>query len=282
MGRVSFRSDAGRQRIEYFMSKFVISQLKPMNKFFFSLLIALGCSFQVFSQDSLKLVKPSKYSMGLGMNVSGIISNIGLSSSDDAFGNDLVFARYYSHELVAWRMSLGLSGGQFQSLQTDSLGAALREFDSSKTKLNAFLGLGVERHIKTNGRLDPYFGGELSLGILGKTRIKSSTSLQDTSGTSRIEIDEQYKGGVQFGLHGIAGFNYFLTDNFALGAEYVLGYAFSSTGGDFDIITTNTPITGNPTIQRETGSQVIRRNTILTSSSIGVRISYFFTKPKKS
>ncbi len=252
-----------------------------MNKILLSLAIAMSISIHAFSQDSSSVLKPNKSSMGIGMNVSGIISNIGFSSEQDPFGNDLVFARYYSHELVAWRMSLGLSGGQFQSLQTDSLGAALREFDSSRTQLNAFIGIGVERHIKTSGRLDPYFGGELNLGIIGKSRIKSSTSLQDTSGTSRIEVDEQYKGGVQFGITGIAGLNYFLTDNFALGAEYRLGYSFTSTGGDFDIITTNTPITGNPTIQRETGSQVIRQNTLLTSGTIGIRLSYFFNAPKK-
>ena len=117
----------------------------------------MSISIHAFSQDSSSVLKPNKSSMGIGMNVSGIISNIGFSSEQDPFGNDLVFARYYSHELVAWRMSLGLSGGQFQSLQTDSLGAALREFDSSRTQLNAFIGIGVERHIKNQWKTGSLF-----------------------------------------------------------------------------------------------------------------------------
>lgn len=246
----------------------------------FSLFLLIFLPFLTRAQDSSSVVIPGKGSMGLGMNVSGVLSNIGLSSERDEFGNNLIFARFYSKDQTAWRASVGFSGGQFQTLQTDSLGGALRQFDSSYAKVNAHLSVGIEQHVKTKGRLDPYFGGDLSLGILGNTRIKTSTSLQDTSGTSSIQIDEKYRGGLQFGLRGVAGFNYFIADNIALGAEYTLGYAFSTQGGDFDIITTTTPITGNPTIRRETGSQVFRSNQVVMSSNIGIRFAYFFSRPK--
>ena len=107
-------------------------------------------------------------------------------------------------------------------------------------------------------------------------RVKTETTLEDTTGVFKVQVDEDYQGGFQFGLAGIVGANYYVAKRLAIGAEYSLNYVYSSVGGDFNILTITTPVSGNTTTRRQNGSEISRTHTVGISSGMSLRILYFF------
>ncbi len=219
--------------------------------------------------------------LGVGLEVSGLIANTRFSPVQDPFDNSQVFARYVKSDALTLRFGLGFSGGSSKTLVTDSVGAALQNFDSTNSQFNGSILFGIEKHFETNNRLDPYIGAEVLLGRIGNTKIRSKLSLEDTTGIFRSQTDEDYLGGIQFGIGGLVGFNYFVAKQFAIGAEYSLSYQHTSVGGDFNIVTITTPVSGNSTTDRSTGSLVERQNTLGIKSNLNVRITYFFGTRKR-
>lgn len=219
---------------------------------------------------------PSKGFFGFGLNATGLINNARLTPYQDSYSNDLIFARYFFSDKSALRLGFGLELNQFQQSVTDSLGAAQRNFDTSYAQPSTYIEFGIERHLFTTKRLDPYFGAALNLGLEAQSRIKTSLSIEDTTGTATLTTDARSAGGFRIGVSGIVGFNYFVAKNFAIGAEYVLSYSYSQTGGDFDRVIVTTPVTGQSSSRREIGSDLIRQNTIDLNGTLAIRLSYYF------
>lgn len=240
------------------------------------ILLFLFSSFQVLSQrDSLNYF-PSEGDFGVGLNVNGLIGNIGLGAVQDNFGNDLIFARYFLSDKNALRFGFGADLDQYKRTVTDSLGAALRNFDSSYVQPSFHFNFGIEKHLFYGKRLDPYFGAGVVGSIIGRSREQTSLSLEDTTGVFEVTTDLKSSGGFVLGVNAVAGFNYFIAENFAFGAEYTLSYAYQQVGGDFDRVVITTPVTGQSSSRRELGSDLTRRNTINMSGQLDIRLSYYF------
>lgn len=256
------------------------SQTCYMKKILSIIILFFATQITYAQADSVNFF-PSKGYWGVGLNVNGLINNTSLGAYQDNFGNDLIFGRYFFKEKSVLRMGLGVDFKQYSQTVTDSLGAALRNFDSSYSRPAFYAEFGIEHHLFTAKRLDPYFGASLGLGVIGQSRTKTKLTLEDTTGVSELSTDLKTSGGFRIGVNALVGFNYFVARNFAIGAEYTLGYAYQQDGGDFDKVVISTPVTGQSSSRRELGSDLRRQNSILVSGQLDIRLSYYFPTRNK-
>jgi len=259
-----------------------------MKKIFFTAVLSVFV-FAGMSQNSeiksdevqkTESIKPLKNYMGATFNLTGLVDNIGLRSIDDINGNESVMLRYYVKDDLVMRIGFGLNSSSKKFSSVDSLGSALQEYDSTYTQSDFYISPGIEHHMGASKRLDPYIGGRMAFGILGKRKSSSETVFTDTTGTGTRTLDSEMDGGFSFGLHAILGFNYFFTNQLAIGAEYVWGFNSITTGGDFSTVEIDTPISGSSTTTRTTGSARERDAGFVMSSTAGITLSYFFTRAK--
>lgn len=254
------------------------------------LFILVFIANSVISQDttivakSPNFYKPDKGNFGISFNPKADITDLRLRSFSDDFGNNSLFLRYYALDDVAVRVGFGLTTINEKNSTVDSVGTSLVEMDSIYSRTDIYLAPGIEKHFTATPRLDPYAGADISFGKVGKARMNSITQVTDTSGTSsgtsKLEIDATQDGGFLFGLKLITGFNYFITQKLSIGAEYTWGYNVVRTGGNWAEVTTNTPVNGNPTTNREEGTMLSTISTIGVNSTAGITLSYFFGKSK--
>ena len=161
-------------------------------------------------------------------------------------------------------------------MSEDSVGASLVGIDSTTTSSSLYLAVGLEKHFKGTKRLDPYIAGQVALGFIGKTKRDIEQREVTTAGTERTTVTYQQDGGFAIGLVGTAGFNYFLAKNFALGAEYSLGYNYLKQGGNYSEITQVTPISGGSTSDVEKGKLQTNSNTFNVDGTARIVLSYYF------
>lgn len=251
-----------------------------MKKIKIFLFLLLGLGFSAAAQDENPSLFPQKGYAGIGMNVTGLINNMSLTPFSSNSGSDVIFARYFYKDNRALRFGLGPEIYQFNQLVTDSVGAAKRDRDSSFAMSVVNLDFGFEHHLFSTKRLDPYFGAELNVGFISRSRIKTALTLEDTTGTSELTTDTRMGGGFSVGMTALAGFNFFITKHLALGAEYALSYRYLQAGGDFERVIINTPVTGQSTSRREVGSNLQRSNNFLLNNRVELRLSYYFPLAK--
>jgi opacity protein-like surface antigen len=210
-------------------------------------------------------LKPVKGDLGLGFRFSGL-ADLSLDEfSTDAFGAPQVLVRYYLSNKFALRASIGvdLNSGQtaLRSSVLDSVNFdTIRRIDStvktSVDRLGFSITPGIEYHLKSQAaKLDPYVGVTIPISYLGGVTTESDEeiSIYDFGSEQDVFISEltttlEEPGALSFGVNLLGGFNYFFSDNFAIGAEYSLGFIYTSIGGD-NIQTTKGTIqpTSDPT-----------------------------------
>ncbi|MCB0481116.1 MAG: hypothetical protein KDC83_06765 [Flavobacteriales bacterium] len=234
-----------------------------------------------YAQKEVDSFKPSQGSTGIVFNVSGIVSNINLSPSADPFGNNLLLGRHYLRDQHVIRVGLGITSSNDKVSLIDSVGSLQRTLDSTYKKFNFYLTPGYEFHFLEGKRLDPYIGGSLNFGLLGKTKYTTTEDLTDTTGTNNTEISYQKEGGFLFGANAIVGFNYFVVPNLAIGAEYALGFYSVRDGGDWEKVTVINPVSGNSTSKREVGTERTALSGFNTSNKVSITLSYYFGQGKK-
>lgn len=135
------------------------------------------------------------------------VDNNGMEPMDGLGAVYGIGGRYYINEQLAVRGTLAL-----QSTSRDVEGN-----ESSYFMLG--LGGGVMYHLITAGKVSLYTGGLLGF----------YTGTVEEEGEDDIDI-------TGFGLYGLLGAEYYISANFSIGAEYMLG--FTSTGaeqGDFEM-----------------------------------------------
>lgn len=237
-------------------------------------------SLNGFGQVDEKVYKPAEGDFGVVFNISGLISNIGLSPTQDPFGNDLILGRAYVKDNHVVRLGIGVKSFDNKISLIDSVGSAERTLDSTYKKFNFYISPGYEYHFKGLARLDPYIGANLNFGLLGKTNSIINESLKDTTGVNKTEISYQSEGGFMFGVSALVGFNYFVAQNLALGAEYGLGFYSSREGGDWERVTVITPVSGNNVSRREVGTQRSSITGFNMSGNLSINLSYYFGRNK--
>jgi hypothetical protein len=162
------------------------------------------------------------------------------------------------------------------SISTGSGSTALRQIDSTYSRIDFSIQLGYEKHFGKTKRLDPYFAGEIAIGRMGNTKIQKNTNIKDITGTDKTQYILQYDGGFIFGVGVIAGFNYFIAPKLSLGTEFGYYYAFVNVGGDYNESIVNTPVSGAQSSTFSRGVVEATVNTLNVSSSATIMLSYFF------
>lgn len=221
-------------------------------------------------------LKPQEGNWGLQLNVNGLIDNFKLTNSESSYNTSLITGKYFLSESKVIRIDFGPSISSVKTMTEDSVGASLVGIDSTITNSSLYLAIGLEKHFKGSKRLDPYIVGQMSFGFIGKTKVDAEQREVTASGTDRTTITYEKDGGFAFGIVGTAGFNYFLAKNFALGAEYSLGYSYLKQGGNFSEITQVKPISGGITSDVVKGKSQTNSNTFNVDGTARIILSYYF------
>lgn len=122
--------------------------------------------------------------------------------------------RWYLANNMALRGGIGF--GTFSQTKKSSTTG-----NSDETQSGLLFGIQAlaEWHMTPIGGVSPYFGGGINVALSSAT-IKPS----EPSGTT-AEFDAS---GTQFGIAGVAGFEWFFTNAMSLGGEYQLGLGLTS------------------------------------------------------
>ena len=250
--------------------------MKIFRKYFLICVLLLSISISGFAQPIGPVYKAEQGDFGIGLKVNGLINAISVSPQTDFGGNNIFNFRYFWKEQTAFRLGLGIDGFKSAITRVDSIGNAKVDYDSSSTSFNFYLNPEFEKHFLSNKRLDPFFAVGITLGLLGKNQQKSTRITSDTTGSARREYDGTFAGGVKYGVYTNWGVNYFLAPKLALGVEYRFGLINEKIGGDYNIVTIDTPISGQSSIKRSIGSiQTTNLNFAMTSNAI-ITLSYLF------
>lgn len=235
--------------------------------------------FSTIAQDSSKVdnsLYPKAGDVGVSILVDGLIDNIKFNSASNDYGQNILFAKYYLKNDLALRLGFGFSLNSAKRSTADSVGVTLVKRDSSTSQYLFNISGGAEKHFIGTKRLDPFVFSQIDLTFIGKTNTDINNSTESKAGTAKSERTIKEDGGIAFGLSFGGGFNYFLAQNFSLGAELALKINYSSVGGTISDNTVNTPINGNAT------STFITREDQTNNTKIGVQpnalinLSYFF------
>lgn len=244
-------------------------------------ILAILFSLQGLAQDTT-LNKTPNYQFnesdyGFMMHVNGLILNTQLNAPQNN-GTPTLFMRYALKNDVVLRGGLGFNIYRNRSFSTDSVVNAQVDVDSTIRQNRVLVGFGVEKHLSRTNRLDPYVGAQLNLGLIGRKNTQANTISVDTIGTASVVYNREDAGGFAIGVDLIAGFNYFIAKNLAVGAEYNFGFNNSLLGGDFSASTVSTPVSGQPVSTREVGANRTVSTTFNTQSNVFITLSYFISR----
>ncbi len=250
-----------------------------MKKVIISLiLIVFSTTFLSAQNDTLK---PVDGDWGFSLNITGLINNIVVENNQDPVGNYMIFARHYLKTDKALRMGLSITYVNQNFFSADSISIpsgnrALQELDSTISQFNYTLSLGIEKHLGTTRRLDPYVGGEILVGKIGNVKTDAKLDVTDVTGTYKEQIILQEDGGSVFGMGAIAGFNFFFSKNISLGAEFGYAFTYSKSGGDYSASHVITPVSGSQISTFENGKLGSSQKSIGATSTGGIMLSFFF------
>lgn len=242
-------------------------------------------SLTTFSQskDSLENNSESNHAylpkagdIGASIVLDGLINNINLGAKSGPFGNNILFGRYYYENNKAYRLGLGLNFQNISRNQADSVGMNLVEQDSSFNNYSLSLSFGLEKHLNSSSRLDPYIAADIALAFIGKNVTEIERKEHSAAGVSRMERTITQDGGLGFALIGSFGFNYFLAKNFSIGSELSLGFDIIRRGGATTDNTVNTPINGSASAEYVVRNDKTTYVNIGVSPSASIHLSYFF------
>ena len=250
-----------------------------MKKIIFLLIvISLFTTSAVLAQDEDLRLKPSADDWGFSFNLNGLITDLTLQSKTDMLGKPTIFVRHYVKDDIALRFGIGINSVRQKTIRKDSVPQipAFVEFDSLFSRFDVALTFGVEKHLNTMRRLDPYVGAEAQLQLIGKQTSSWNYDVTSSSGTTNIEGERKIDGGTGIGVLALCGFNYFISERMSLGAEYRFGYYYLKTGGNFSESEITTPPTGSVTSVFNKGTAEERDSGFQVSSSANIIFSIFF------
>jgi len=251
-----------------------------MKKIIIAFTLILASTFVVNAQQDT--LKSRDGDWGFVLNLTGLIENISIGNVTDGNNNNSILAKHHLTDNNVLRLGFGIKSISDNWLLEDSItivstgNRALQTIDSTESRLDFSISVGYEKHLGSTRRLDPYLGGELVLGRIGGTTIDASTDIADVTGTEKIQQITQIDGGFNFGLNFIAGFNYFFAERISIGAEFNLGYLFTSTGGDVSDSRVTTPVSGAQVTDFTSSKSKASSKGFNVNSTGGLMLSFFF------
>lgn len=237
-------------------------------------------TFSVVAQNEketkFKDLMPKEGDFGVSLIITGLIDNINLESFSNDYGQNILFAKYYLKDDLALRTGFGLSINRFKREQADSSGLNLIERDSLISSARMNVSIGIEKHLSTSNRLDPYIFAQIDLTFIGKTTTESETRNISQVGTSSVVREIREDGGIAFGFQAGGGFNYFIAPRFSVGTELALRLLAVSQGGTTSDNTTNTSINGNITTNFMSSENKVNNTNLNVQPVALLNLSYFF------
>jgi hypothetical protein len=244
----------------------------------FSILIASIVTVNAQS-DTLK---PVKGDWGFTLNITGIINNIAIENNKDSLGQYNLKARHYLKNDLALRLGFGVNYLKQNYFNEDSItvvstgSSALQAKDSAISRFDFKVSIGIEKHLGSTKRLDPYIGGDLSIIRIGAMKVDANLDITDVTGTYNEKIILQQDGGFGFGLGGVAGFNYFISKKLSLGVEFGYAFVYTKAGGDYSGSIVITPVNGSQISDFVSGKAGASQTNIGATSTGGIMLSFFF------
>lgn len=243
----------------------------------FSILIA--SIFTVNAQSDT--LKSRGGDWGFALNLTGLINNVSLGNVVDVNSNNAILAKHHLTNDKVLRLGFGIKSMNDSWLLEDSISLvsgnrALKTIDSTASRFDFSISVGIEKHLGTTRRLDPFVGGEMIIGRIGGTKIDGSTDVTDLTGTEKTQDITQIDGGFNFGLNFIAGFNYFFAERISIGAEVNFGYLYSSNGGDYSHSRNTVPVNGPNVNSFESYKEKTSSKGFVVNSTAGLMLSFFF------
>ena len=219
---------------------------------------------------------PTKGDIGTTILLTGLIDDIQFTTPEVELGQNILFVRYYLEDDLTLRLGFGFDLNSFNRETADSLGLSLLRTDSSTSQFTLNISGGIEKHLKSSNRLDPYVFAQLNLTFVGKENSDIIATQEFSSGTDRATRTIKRDGGIGIGLAVGGGMNYFLAPRFSLGAEIGLALQYSDIGG---VVTDNTIITlsnGTTSSDFNRSEDSVRETTVGVQTNALINVSYFF------
>ncbi len=219
---------------------------------------------------------PKAGNVGTTILLTGLIDNIQLNSPKANLGQNMLFVRYYLEDDLVLRMGLGVGLRASLNEKADSVGQTLVTKDSIYGNFSLNISGGIEKHLQSSNRLDPYIFGQIDLTFIGKENITVDQETISKAGTEKVERTIKKDGGFGFGMVGGAGLNYFLGKRFSVGTELGLVFQYSTIGGTTSDNTVTTPINGSSTSEFITSDDKVNLAQMNVFTNALINISYFF------
>lgn len=187
--------------------------------------------------------KPSEGELGLTMQVNGL-AFLGVNPQPDPLtGNGMLWIHYMLSDDMAAKVGLAINSRNTHTVNENTNGQLGLEtgtfsWDSTGKRSSIILSVGAEKHMGEMEKLDPYMGANIGIGMIGKTKGSSTTTVTgaDTSDTDVAESMSTWEtttpGGFGFVINVLGGFRYYFADHIAIGAEINWGFASVSFGGE--------------------------------------------------
>jgi hypothetical protein len=243
----------------------------------------LFISFGLSAQEEVSEAKaerspyvPAKGDIGATILVGGLINNIQLESPKAKLGQNILFVRYYLEDDIALRLGLGVNLNSYKQEKADSAGLTLISTDSLFNNYIINISGGIEKHLKSTNRLDPYIFGQLNLTFIGKEKTEINRKVASSAGESKVERVIKKDGGFGIGVAVGGGFNYFIAKRFSLGTELGLIFQYSAIGGTTSDNTISTPINGSSTNNFNSSESLVKKFDIAIDTNALINLSYFF------
>jgi len=201
-----------------------------------------------FSQDAgtQRTTYGSPGSSALLFSFSGL-ANLGANAFDGGIG-----VKWYRSSPWALRAGLQFALASRDIPANPPPGGTGTDGSVSAWRLGA--GGAAEYHLGT-GRVSPFVGGGLGFSY---TRTESKNAVTGGGAQTTIQNDingetvngQTFEGGLAISLYGMAGVEYFVSDEVSLAAEYRLGVVSTSRFDD-------ERVSGNTTITTKSGSSLL-------------------------
>jgi hypothetical protein len=176
----------------------------------------------------------------------------------------LVYFKYMLTDNISLRGSLGYKKDKFK-YEGVSSGGIREKFVGDTT--GASISLGIQKSFGYNAKLDPYLGIEFMYGI-GRAKYNDAYHVEDPTiaGGSKGDVVRIVTGKDtpinKFGLMPVMGFNSYMVENFAIGAEMGWGIVRTNFGHLTEHIVTPSGVTDTSTKDKSsdtaTGTGIIR------------------------
>lgn len=249
-----------------------------MKKIIVSFTLIISSTFIVNAQQDT--LKSRDGDWGFVLNLTGLVGNISIGNVTDGNTNSAILAKHHLTNDKVLRLGFGIKSISNNTFSADSVnitaGRALQEVDSTEKRFDFSIAAGIEKHLGTTRRLDPYVGGEFAIGRIGATKIDANTDISDATGTRTIARTIQRDGGFNYSLNAIAGFNYFFAERISIGAEFSLGYTYSALGGDESESVVDSPVSGSQVSTFVDRKAKTSSKGFAVNSTADLMISFFF------